>query len=75
MMHIDSGNYYGLDEVGSSIWNQLAQPTSIRAICDAIQGEFMVERERCEADALKFLEGMVKDGLVVQVNLPLFDSK
>ena len=37
---------------------------SVRDLCHAIESEFKVERERCEADALAFLEGLIKDGLV-----------
>lgn len=64
MMSVQTGNYYGLDEVGSFIWNRIAEPVRVRAVCDAIEAAFDVERERCERDTVAFLSGMVKDGLV-----------
>ena len=67
MMHIDSGNYYGLNEVGSFLWNQLDTPMSVRALCDAVLAEFDVDEEACVADALRFLQGMIDDGLIERV--------
>jgi hypothetical protein len=63
MMHIDSGNYYGLNEVASFIWNQLGEPRSVAELCAAVQAEFDVDEQRCMADALGFLQDMIQDGL------------
>jgi hypothetical protein len=63
MMHIESGNYFGLNEVASFIWNQLQQPKTIAELCAAIQAEFDVDESRCAADTLAFLQGMIDDGL------------
>ncbi|MCC7278936.1 MAG: PqqD family protein [Chromatiaceae bacterium] len=63
MMHIESGNYFGLNEVASFIWNQLDEPRSIAELCAAIQTEFEVDETRCQADAMDFLQGMIDDGL------------
>jgi hypothetical protein len=68
MMHIESGNYFGLNEVGSFIWNQLEEPRSIAELCAAIQGEFDVDEERCRADAIAFVQGMIDDGLMEPVS-------
>lgn len=70
MMHIESGTYYGLNEVGSFIWKQLAAPRSVEEVCTAIQSEFEVDAARCTEDALAFLRGMVEDGLVDVVDEP-----
>lgn len=68
MMNVNTGNYYGLNEVASYVWNQLAQPLTVRALCDAIVGEFDVAPDTCQADALSFLENMLKDGLLLVVD-------
>ena len=67
MMHIDSGNYYGLNEVGSFLWNRLNTPMSVRELCDAVLAEFDVDEEACVADAVRFLQGMLDDGLIERV--------
>lgn len=63
MMHVESGNYYGLNEVASYIWKQLDEPRTIAELCEAIQAEFAVDEARCLADALVFLQGMIDDRL------------
>jgi hypothetical protein len=63
MMHVESGHYFGLNEVASFIWNQLDHPRTIAELCTATQAEFVVDEDRCVADALAFLQGMVEDGL------------
>lgn len=63
MMHVESGNYFGLNEVASYVWHKLETPCTIAELCDALLAEFDVEPERCQADALVFLQGMVEDGL------------
>lgn len=64
MMHIESGTYYGLNDVGSFIWKQLTKPRTIQDVCEAIQSEFEVDANRCAEDAMTFLQSMVEDGLV-----------
>jgi hypothetical protein len=64
MMHIDSGNYFGLNEVASFLWKQLDTAKSVRELCDAVLEVFDVGEEACVADALNFLRGMLNDGLI-----------
>jgi hypothetical protein len=63
MMHVESGNYFGLNAVASFIWNQLEEPRTVAELCAAIQSEFEVDDARCLADAMEFLRGMLDDGL------------
>lgn len=64
MMNIESGSYHGLNEVGSIIWQQLAQPIRVSQVCRAVEQEFDVAPERCHADTLAFLNKMLTDGLI-----------
>ncbi|MFO1433612.1 MAG: lasso peptide biosynthesis PqqD family chaperone [Candidatus Competibacteraceae bacterium] len=59
MMSVEQGKYYGLDSVGSRIWNLLEQPHRIMEVCAVIQDEFAVERETCEQDVLDFVSHLV----------------
>jgi hypothetical protein len=69
MMHIESGNYFGLNEVASYIWNQLEQPRRVAELCAAVLSEFAVDEARCQADVLIFLQGMPEDELVQVVSV------
>ncbi|MBW1829607.1 MAG: PqqD family protein, partial [Deltaproteobacteria bacterium] len=42
MMSVNSGKYYGLDEIGSRIWELIKQPRSVSDLCDILLGEFEV---------------------------------
>jgi hypothetical protein len=64
ILHVDSGQYYGLDPVGARIWALVQQPCSVRALCDAILEEYEVEPERCERDVCQLLESLSGAGLI-----------
>lgn len=66
MMSIDNGEYYGLDEVGSRIWELMDKPVSIEELIDSLVMEFEVSREECFQDTLEFLGDLfAKDLLLV----------
>ena len=64
MMSIESGNYYGLDEVGSRIWALLETPTTVTRVCDTLMDEFEVERTTLEGHVLQFLKQLAEQGLI-----------
>lgn len=56
MMSIERGEYYGLNTVGTRIWQALEQPVTVAEIVAMICADFEVEREPCERDVRAFLE-------------------
>lgn len=46
----DDGEYYGLNEVGTFVWELLEQPQSIDDLCDDVTARYDVEYERCRND-------------------------
>ena len=67
MLHLDSGLYYGLDEVGALVWQRISErgtPPTTEALRDAILAAFEVESATCEQDLLELLEGLVRAGLI-----------
>lgn len=68
ILHLESGVYYGLDEVGATIWAQVQQPKAISAICQAVCDEFEVAPEQCRADTLQFLQGLLDAQLIEVVH-------
>ena len=67
MMHIDSGEYFGCDSIGSRIWELLEEPRAVADVCETLVSEFDVEREQCECDVLTFLNDLVSESLVERV--------
>jgi Coenzyme PQQ synthesis protein D (PqqD) len=64
ILNMDNSVYYGMNAVGTSVWNLLQQPRSLLDIRDAIVDEYDVTPEQCERDLLELLEEMKKEGLV-----------
>jgi hypothetical protein len=56
MLDPKSSVYFGLDPVGNRIWELLERPRSVDELCHALEGEFDVTAETCQADVLGFLE-------------------
>jgi hypothetical protein len=66
LLSIERGYYYGLDaSVGSRIWQLLEQPQSLRALCEALTGDFVVTPDECLSDVVEFLSALSEEGLVV----------
>ena len=64
ILELEKGAYFGLEAVGSRIWELLAQPRMVSEIRDTIVGEFDVESDRCAADLLALLTQMADKGLI-----------
>lgn len=53
LLDLASGLYFGLDPVGSRIWDRLSEgPCSLAEVCDLIEAEFDAPRDQIEADTL-----------------------
>ena len=64
MINIESGKYFGLDSIGSRIWELIAAPQRVSAVVDRLTEEYVVEREQCLADILIFLNRLYSEGLI-----------
>jgi hypothetical protein len=64
MLNVRTGIYYGLDEVGASIWQMLSQSRRVRDIVRHITAEYQVDISRCEADLVRLLYELDENGLI-----------
>ena len=64
LMHVSDGRYYGLNEVGTSLWGHIKEPVTVAKICKAIESEFEVESDVCLRDVLALLKELHGIGLV-----------
>jgi hypothetical protein len=58
MMDTDNGDYIGINNVGSSIWNLLKQPMDYERLVANIMDEYVVPEEQCRKEILTFLDKM-----------------
>jgi len=70
MMSLDLGKYFGLNEVGSRIWELLEQPRSMADLCAVLQQEFDVDPNACHEEVSEFLVTLAKEGLIQIDNDP-----
>lgn len=64
MMNLEKGNYYGLDEIGTEIWDELLEPIAIVELCARLTERFDVDPIQCEADTLDFLNELLAEGMI-----------
>jgi hypothetical protein len=65
MMSIVRGEYFGLDLIGSRIWEMIKQPVTIEALIEQLLTEYEIDRETCSRDVLDFLEQIQDKGLLL----------
>lgn len=63
LLNVESGTYFGLDEVGTRIWHLLAEGRDEAAIARALQDEYDVDAAMLRADVAAFLELLAAKGL------------
>jgi hypothetical protein len=64
ILELKSGTYFGLGEVGASVWNLIAQPRRVIDIRDALLEQYDVEAERCSRELLDLLTALHERGLI-----------
>jgi hypothetical protein len=64
LLHLDGGRYFGLDEVGTRMWQVLAESPSIQAAYERLLAEFEVEPEQLRQDLEEWITELTRQGLV-----------
>jgi hypothetical protein len=64
MLSIEKGKYYGLDGIGSRIWELIEQPDTIRQVVAELLKEYKVEETTCRKDVLTYINILYAKGLV-----------
>lgn len=63
MMSVEKGSYYGLDPVGSRIWELLEEPKTVSEVVDELLEVYEVDPEVCMRDTVAFLESLIDEEL------------
>lgn len=64
VLDLDTGIYYGLNEVGARVWTLVQTPVTLRAVLTTLLAEYDVELERCERDLLELVRELAECGLL-----------
>lgn len=64
MLDMKEGVYYGLNEMGTIIWEFIQEPITIQKIVENIIKEYEVDQETCYLDLIELLNQMIENRLV-----------
>ena len=64
ILHLGNGKYFGLDTIGTHLWEGLKAGRLPSEVCDEILDQYDVEREVAEADIARVLEDLRDNDLV-----------
>jgi hypothetical protein len=64
LLDLESGRYFGLDEVGARFWQVLAEAPSVEAAYETLAAEYDVDREKLRQDLYALLDELVEHQLI-----------
>jgi hypothetical protein len=64
ILHLGTATYFGLDEVGTRVWQLLAEGRSVRDVCAALSDEFDAPPERIREDVSALVDELLQKDLV-----------
>ncbi len=64
LVDLKAGIYFGLDEVGTRIWEWIGEHGRVGSVLDAIVGTYEVSREQARQDLVHLIEELLEQGLV-----------
>jgi len=64
LLDMESENYFGLDEVGASIWRAMQENETLEEVLAVLLEEYDVEEEVLKQDLLHFVTKLKENGLV-----------
>lgn len=63
LLNLETGMYFGLDEVGTRVWRLAADNGSLRAIRERLVEEYDADAATIERDLLALADALVSKGL------------
>ncbi len=64
LLNLDTGQYFGLDEVGTAMWNALTGSTNLQQAYETLLSDYDVEAETLRQDLVDLLEKLLEHGLL-----------
>ena len=64
LLDMESENYFGLDEVGTAIWQAMQEKETLKEVFEVLLEQYEVEAEMLEHDLSDFVAKLVESGLL-----------
>lgn len=65
MADIDRGKYYGLNDIATTIWQNLETEITVEELCGRLCESYEVTPEQCSAEVLAFLKELESRNLIL----------
>ena len=66
-----AGYCYSLNETSERVWDLIATPTQVSAVCARLRQEYTVDEATCRKSVVRLLQRLCEAGLVQVVNVPI----
>lgn len=70
LMSLEQSEYFGLDAIGTRIWELLEQPMTVAELCDRLVQSYAVQPDVCQQDTLGFLQELHEAKIITTVDAP-----
>ncbi|GMQ90429.1 MAG: hypothetical protein BMS9Abin10_0806 [Gammaproteobacteria bacterium] len=64
LLNLESERYFGLDDVGTRVWQHVLEHRRLERVCGEMQKEYDVDESRLRADVLQLVEELLEAGIV-----------
>jgi hypothetical protein len=64
ILSLSSGEYFGLDAIGTKVWKLLLDGSSVEKVVDTLVLEFDIDRETLRSDVDALVKQLVDRGLI-----------
>jgi hypothetical protein len=64
VLHLKSGIYFGLNDVGARVWSLIQQPKSVADLREALLAEYEVAPDVCDRDLMQLLQDLKAADLI-----------
>jgi Coenzyme PQQ synthesis protein D (PqqD) len=68
MMSIEKGEYYGINPIGSRIWELLETSLRVSDLCQTLMVEYNVDENRCISDVVAYLQQLLEKNVITIVD-------
>jgi hypothetical protein len=68
MMSIEAGEYFGLNDVGTYLWEFMAEPIAISDLCQRVLDSYEVDEATCQTGVLSYVAKLMDKGAVKLVD-------
>lgn len=64
LLSVSNSKYYGMDDIGTEIWNKLDKATKVEDIVEQILAEYDIQKTKLENDIIEYLKELSKNNII-----------